>query len=104
MWASLFANLNDIGVVGLVVLMSGAFVVSLVRGWLVPGRYHREVIADRDAEIVSLRGALEKAANSNNILTRTLLEKNSTDDTTARLLVAFRAAVEGNAAVEGGAR
>ncbi|MCP3811058.1 hypothetical protein NLX62_01685 [Mycobacteriaceae bacterium Msp059] len=95
MWASLFANLNDIGVVGIVVLMSGAFVVSLVRGWLVPGRYHREVIADRDAEIVSLRGALEKAANSNNILTRTLLEKNSNDDTTARLLVAFRAAVEG---------
>lgn len=95
MWASLFANLNDIGVVGIVVLMSGAFVVSLVRGWLVPGRYHREVVADRDAEIVSLRSALEKSSSSNNILTRTLLEKNSNDDTTARLLVAFRAAVEG---------
>ena len=94
-WASLFANLDDIGVVGLVVIVSGAFVVSLVRGWLVPGRYHREVIADRDAEIASLRGALEKATSSNNILTRTLLEKNTTDDTTARLLVAFRAAVEG---------
>lgn len=95
MWASLFANLNDIGVVGIVVLMSGAFVVSLVRGWLVPGRYHREVVADRDAEIASLRGALEKSTSSNNILTRTLLDKNSNDDTTARLLVAFRAAVEG---------
>lgn len=95
MWASLFANLNDISVVGIAVLISGAFVLSLSRGWLVPGRYHREVVADRDAEIASLRGALEKATSSNNILTRTLLEKNATDDTTARLLVAFRAAVEG---------
>ena len=87
-------HLNGIGVVGLTVFVGGIFVVAITRGWIVPGKYHREVVADRDAEITALRSALVTSTDSNNVLTRTLLEKNATDDTTNKLLVAFRQAVE----------
>lgn len=85
---------DNVGAVGLAIGGSALFMTSLVRGWLVPGRYHREVVADRDAEIAELRKALAKTTDSNNVLTRTVLEKNATDDTTTKLLVAFREAVE----------
>lgn len=88
------AVLDKLGVVSLAVVASGSFIVALVRGWIVPGKYHREVVADRDAEITALRSALVTSTDSNNVLTRTLLEKNATDDTTNKLLVAFRQAVE----------
>lgn len=86
--------LDKLGAAGIAVFVCGLFIVAMVRGWIVPGRYHREVVADRDKEIAALRSALTTATDSNNVLTRTLLEKNATDDTTNRLLVAFRQAVE----------
>ncbi len=85
---------DNVGAVGLAIGGSAVFMMSLVRGWLVPGRYHRDVVADRDAEIAELRKALASAGESNNVLTRTLLEKNATDDVTTRMLVAFREAAE----------
>lgn len=86
--------LDNIGVVGLVVGGGALFVVSLMREWLVIGRYHRAVVADRDAENAELRKALAASTETNNVLTRALIEKNTNDDTTTRLLTAFREAAE----------
>lgn len=85
---------DSIGVVGLVVGGGALFVVSLMRGWLVIGRYYRETIADREAENAELRKALAASTETNNVLTRALIEKNANDDTTTRLLTAFREAAE----------
>jgi hypothetical protein len=88
---------DNIGVVGLAVFAAGFFVVALMRGWLVIGRYYREVVADRDAENAELRKALNASTETNNVLTRALIEKNVNDDTTTRLLTAFRELAEGRA-------
>ena len=92
---------DKVGVVSLAVLASVTFMVALVRGWIVPGRYHREVVADRDREIAELREAndkqreaSDKQAETNNVLTRALMEKNVTDDTTAKVLISVRQALE----------
>ena len=79
---------------GLAVFAAGFFIVALMREWLVIGRYYRAVVADRDAENAELRKALAASTETNNVLMRALIEKNTNDDTTTRLLTAFREAAE----------
>lgn len=86
--------LNGIGVVGLVVFIGGAFVVAITRGWIVPGRYHREVVADRDKEIAELRSENTTKSESNKVLTQALIEKTATEDVTTKLLASVRQALE----------
>ncbi|OBC11450.1 hypothetical protein A5784_35230 [Mycobacterium sp. 852013-50091_SCH5140682] len=88
---------DNIGVVGLAVFAAGFFVMSLMREWLVIGRYYRATVADREAENAELRKALAASTETNNVLTRALIEKNATDDTTVKLLTAVRHLAEGRA-------
>ncbi|ART69133.1 hypothetical protein BTO20_11570 [Mycobacterium dioxanotrophicus] len=88
---------DNIGVVGLAVITAGFFVMALMREWLVIGRYYRATVADRDSENAELRKALAASTETNNVLTRALIEKNATDDTTTKLLTAFRELAEGRA-------
>ncbi|MCC9182551.1 hypothetical protein [Mycolicibacterium mageritense] len=86
--------LNNIGVVGLVVGAGAFFVISLMREWLVIGSYYRSVVADRDAENAELRKALAASTETNNVLMRALIEKNTNDDINTRLLTAVREVAE----------
>ncbi|KIU18332.1 hypothetical protein [Mycolicibacterium llatzerense] len=86
--------LDKLGTASLAVFVCGLFIVALVRGWIVLGRDHRQDLAYRDNENALLRKENDKLLDSNNVLTRAVLEKNVTDDTTNRLLVAFRQAAE----------
>ena len=86
--------LDNVGVVGLAVFVAGLFIVALMREWIVIGRYYRAVVADRDAENAELRKALAASTETTNVLSRALIEKNTNDDTTTRLLMAFREAAE----------
>ncbi|GAT05327.1 uncharacterized protein RMCFA_5438 [Mycolicibacterium fortuitum subsp. acetamidolyticum] len=81
---------DKVGVVGLVLATGIFFVMSLMREWLVIGRYYRAVIADRDAEIAELRKARDADGVTINTLVRALAEKNATEDATTRLLTAVR--------------
>ena len=83
--------LDNVGVVGLAVFVAGLFIVALMREWIVIGRYYRAVVADRDAENAELRKA---STETTNVLSLALIEKNTNDDTTTRLLTAFREAAE----------
>ena len=79
---------------GLAVFAAGFFVVSLMREWIVIGRYYRAVVADRDAENAELRKALAAPTETSNELMRALIEKNTNDDINTRLLTAVREAAE----------
>ncbi|WP_396902441.1 hypothetical protein [Mycolicibacterium sp.] len=89
--------LDNVSVVGLAVFAAAFFVMALMREWLVIGRYYRATVADREAENAELRKALAASTETNNVLTRALIEKNANDDTTTRLLTAFRELAEGRA-------
>lgn len=91
---SFLRELSELGAPSLAIFVSGMFVVALQRGWLVPGKYHREVVADREKENDLLRAAYDKVLDSNGMLTRTVLEQNVTKDTTNKLLVALREVAE----------
>jgi hypothetical protein len=84
---------NGIGVVGLVVAMSFMLLVALLRGWIILGPHHRELIAAKDSTIAELNARGVKDADSINTFSRAFTEKNATDDATARILTAFREAV-----------
>lgn len=82
--------LGNVSVVGLVVFGAGFFIFALMRGWIVLGRHHREVVADRDVESAELRKALATSTETANMLFRALIEKNVTDDTVVKLLTTVR--------------
>lgn len=44
------------------VAMLGAVVWAIIRGALVPGRTHREIVAHRDAQIATLQSANDRLA------------------------------------------
>lgn len=75
---------DDFGVVGIVVFLGGLFYVSVIREWIVPGRYHRrlEARAEKDAETIET-------------LSQALTENNAQHDTTTRLLESLRDSIRG---------
>lgn len=87
--------LNGVGVVGVVLLVGIGFVVSLVRGWLIPGRYHREIVEGKDAEIAALRARAVIDAETNKIQAQTNSKRDAVEDTAVKLLDAFREAAGG---------
>ncbi len=88
-------ELSGLGAPSLAVLICALFVVAITRGWIVPGRYHREVVADRDKEIAELRSESNTKSESLEVLTQTLLEKTATtEDVATKLLMAIHQALE----------
>lgn len=81
---------NSIGVVGLVFIMGVVLFVSLYKGWLVPGWYHREIVARLDARAAEDAKAIERLAG-------VVTGRTATDGLAEQLLDALR---RGNA--EGG--
>lgn len=77
---------NDLGTVSLAVFACACFVASLVRGWVVIGRYHRDTVARLDARA-------EKDATTIEILSRAVTERQSDEQATTRILAALRDAM-----------
>lgn len=82
--------LNGIGVVGISVLCTAGLAVSLVRGWLVPGRIHREVVAGKDSAIENYRERAVVDAETIRIQVEQSAKRDAVEVTTTRLLTAFR--------------
>ena len=61
--------------------MVAFFVVALLKGWLVIGRYHNEVVA-----------RTEKDAEAIRILSEAVTARTAEDNVTAKMLAAFREA------------
>jgi hypothetical protein len=79
--------LEGIGVVGILLIVMG----MLSRGGLVTGSSHREAIADRDAQIVYLRGALTAEQQITSTQASTISEQKVQGDLTTHILEAIRA-------------
>lgn len=87
---------NGLGVVSVVVIVASAFVVSLVRGWIIPGRHHREIVDGKNAAIKDLRDRAAIDAETMKIQAGTIAERDAVEDATTRLLRAFREAAAGD--------
>lgn len=85
---------NGIGVVTLLILVVAYHAIAYIRGWLVPGRHHREVVSALE---LRLEKADERdAANGETIRiqAQTISEKNAVELTTAHLLESVRELAE----------
>lgn len=70
---------DDFTTVGLLIFIVAFFTVALLRGWLVIGRYHNEVVARSEKDAEAIR-----------ILSEAITEKNATDNATTKILAALR--------------
>lgn len=44
---------NGVGITSFLIIACTAFVIALVRGWVVPGFVHRELLSQRDRELTA---------------------------------------------------
>lgn len=80
---------------GVAIFMCAMLIASLLRGWVVLGKFHKEMIAVKDDEIAELRKRAMHDATAIDTLSRSMVEKNAAEDATTKILAAFRAAVAG---------
>jgi hypothetical protein len=76
---------DDISSVGLAILACSLFILALVRGWVVIGKYHREVVTRLDARA-------EKDTETIALLSRAVTERAAEDQAMTRILNAIRTA------------
>ena len=74
------------------VLMGVGLVVSLVRGWVIPGRTHREIVNGKDAAIQDYRDRASIDAETIKTQAQTISRRDAIEVTTTKLLEAFREA------------
>jgi hypothetical protein len=100
---------NGVGVVTVVLFVAAGFVVSLVRGWLVPGKYHREMVDAKDREIAARDRTIGRFETRDDeqrktiaILANTAAESTASQNSTARVLASIREVVSGSSTGAGG--
>lgn len=86
---------DDFSTVGLALFIVALLIVSLIRGWIVLGRYHREIVDSKDRENAALNARSAKDAESIATLSQAITAKNATEDATTRILSAIRETVSG---------
>lgn len=94
---------NGLGVVSVVVIVAVAFVVGLTRGWIVPGKYHREMLdakdrelAARDKQIDRFQARDDEQSSTIAILAKSNMETASVQGATTRILSALRDTLGGD--------
>ena len=84
---------DNISTVGLAVMVCAFLTVSYIRGWLIPGKHHREIVDSRDAEIGNLKEKATEDAATIRILSTALGEKVSAEEITAKILSGIKEAL-----------
>lgn len=85
---------DKVGVVTLLLLVVVYHATAYVRGWLVPGRHHREIVAAQDQRIVKADELAMANAETIRIQAQTIAEKNALELTSAHLLESVRELAE----------
>lgn len=86
---------NSLGVVGLVLIVGFGMFLSLIRGWVVLGIYHREIVAGKDAVISDQRERSKIDAETMRSQAAVIAERPATEDVNIKLLQAFRKVASG---------
>lgn len=81
---------NSVGVVGIAVFMSILLFVSLIRGWIVIGKYHREIVEGKDTALKEYRERAAIDAQTMQDQARVIAGKNGVEDINIKLLQAIR--------------
>ncbi|QDH92467.1 hypothetical protein SEA_DMITRI_24 [Gordonia phage Dmitri] len=89
--------LSDIGVVGVVVGMALALGLGLMRGWIVPGTHHKEMLAEKDAQLARADARSIEDAKAISTLSQAIVEKNAVEQASAHLLQSIRESVKDGA-------
>lgn len=80
--------------VGIIVLMAIAVAVALVRGWIYPGPYHREIVKAKDEDLAESRRREAAKDDTIAIQAKTISENNINNQLVDHVLQAIRDAVE----------
>ena len=81
---------DDFSIIGLLIFGAMFHFTAYMRGWLVPGKHHREIIDARDRELEQANARSKEDAETIRIQAATIAEKNSSEDATARILASLR--------------
>ena len=87
---------GDFSLVGFAVFVTILLFVAQVRGWIVMGAQHREIVAAKDQTINQVTIRADKAEDSNAQLSNELAKKNGIEDLAAIILAETRKAVGGS--------
>lgn len=85
---------DDFSIVGLLVFFVAAHFFAYLRGWIVPGTYHNEIVAARDREISELRERSKADAQTIHLQAQTMTKTTAAEDTATQLLAAVREIAE----------
>ncbi|MCK0174817.1 hypothetical protein [Mycolicibacterium sp. F2034L] len=88
---------NGVGVVTVLILVVAYHAIAYIRGWLVPGRHHREIVAAQDLRLAAADDRDKANAETIRIQAQTIAEKNAVELTTAHLLESVRELAQGKA-------
>lgn len=87
---------NSFGVVGLVVAMGALLFLSLIRGWVVLGTYHREIVDGKDAALREHRERAAVDAETMRDQASVIAGKTGVEDINIKLLQAIREVAGGS--------
>lgn len=85
---------NSFGVVGLVVMMGFLTFTSLIRGWIVLGTHHQEIVQAKDDAIRINKERANIDAETMREQAKVIAEKNSVESINIKLLQSIREMVE----------
>lgn len=88
---------SDVGVVSIVVLTAAVLLFGLMRGWIVPGTHHKEMLAEKDAQLARADSRSLEDAKAIATLSQAIVEKNAVEQASAHLLQSIRESVKDGA-------
>lgn len=92
LWSPAFWN--DASVVSLTILVAVLFLVSIARGWLVPGSQYKEIVRIKDEVIKNIQSDSRHHRDRAEKLIEALASKSAAEEANMRLLQSLREAVE----------
>lgn len=84
------AELAGLDRVGFMLFILGFHAVAYLRGWLIPGRHHRELLDMRNEELQAAKLIVQKQAETIGIQAQTIAEKNASEAAAEAMIKSFR--------------
>lgn len=92
MWNPAFWN--DASIVSLIIILALLFLLSIVRGWIVPGSQYKEIVRIKDEVVKNAYSDAEHHRDRAEKLTDILAAKSAAEEANMRLLQSLRDAIE----------